>query len=363
MCYRETTFDLAVNSLPTATTPATGLNLCDDDTDGIVTGFDLTTKKSEILGSQGSGYAVSYYNGKGVLITAAANYTNITNPETITARVTNSSTLCYRETTFDLAVNSLPTATTPATGLNLCTDGIVTGFDLTTKKSEILGSQGSGYAVSYYNGKGVLITAAANYTNITNPETITARVTNSSTLCYRETTFDLAVNSLPTATTPATGLNLCTDGIVTGFDLTTKKSEILGSQGSGYAVSYYNGKGVLITAAANYTNITNPETITARVTNSSTLCYRETTFDLAVNSLPTATTPATGLNLCTDGIVTGFDLTTKKSEILGSQGSGYAVSYYNGKGVLITAAANYTNITNPETITARVTNSSTTVLP
>ena len=117
-------------------------------------------------------------------------------------------------------------------------------------------------------------------------------------MCYREITFDLAVNSLPTATTPATGLNLCTDGIVTGFDLTTKKSEILGSQGSGYAVSYYNGKGVLITAAANYTNITNPETITARVTNSSTNCYRETTFDLAVNSLPTATTPATGLNLC-----------------------------------------------------------------
>ena len=166
--------------------------------------------------------------------------------------------------------------------LILCTDGIVTGFDLTTKKSEILGSQGSGYAVSYYNGKGVLITAAANYKNITNPETITARVTNSSTLCYREITFDLAVNSLPTATTPATGLNLCTDGIVTGFDLTTKKSEILGSQGSGYAVSYYNGKGVLITAAANYKNITNPETITARVTNSSTLCYREITFSIAV---------------------------------------------------------------------------------
>ena len=120
--FSPVSIDFTVHHLPTATTPATGLNLCNDDTDGIVTGFDLTTKKSEILGSQGSGYAVSYYNGKGVLITAATNYTNITNPETITARVTNSSTNCYREITFDLAVNSLPTATTPATGLNLCTD-------------------------------------------------------------------------------------------------------------------------------------------------------------------------------------------------------------------------------------------------
>ena len=201
--FSPVSIDFTVNSLPTATSPATGLSLCDDDNDGLVSGFDLTTKSPEVLGSQGSGYHVDYYNGSGILITATAttNYTNINNPETITARVINSTTTCYSETTFSIAVNSLPTATSPATGLSLCdddNDGLVSGFDLTTKSPEVLGSQGSGYHVDYYNGSGVLITATAttNYTNITNPETITARVTNTNTAtnCYRETTFDLEIS-------------------------------------------------------------------------------------------------------------------------------------------------------------------------
>ena len=39
----------------------------------------------------------------------------------------------------------------------------------------------------------------------------------------------------------------------------------------------------MATVATNYTNSTNPETITARVTNISSTCYSETTFDLEVS--------------------------------------------------------------------------------
>ena len=54
--FSPVSIDFTVHPLPTATPPAAGIALCDDDADGLVSGFDLTTKSSEILGGQGLGY-------------------------------------------------------------------------------------------------------------------------------------------------------------------------------------------------------------------------------------------------------------------------------------------------------------------
>ncbi len=366
--FTTATMTIEVNPLPIATEPLEALVLCDDNEDGAIQGFNLTSKSTEILGTQTIGYEVTFYDDGGILITTPEDYTNTSNPQTITARVTNNTTNCYAETTFQLIVNPLPTATQPSEAITICdndVNGFVDGFNLTSKRNEILGIQTTGYEVTYYDNRGALISNPTDYTNNSNPQTITARVTNTTTNCYAETTFQLIVNPFPEATQPTEGITLCdddTDGFVGGFNLISKSTEILGLQGTGYTVAYYDASGTLIENAVNYTNSSNPQTITARVTNTSTNCYTETTFELMVAPLPTATRPLEDIAFCdddTDGFVGGFDLTSKSAEILGSQTTGYTVSYYDSSETLIINPTNYTNTANPQTITARVTNDDT----
>jgi len=96
-CYRVISFDIEVQSLPITNTPIDYI-LCDtsidgDDTNGVVE-FDLSSKASEVLGTQlASDYSVTFYYDQ-VSADAGIVGTNITtpiqntiNPQPIFARI------------------------------------------------------------------------------------------------------------------------------------------------------------------------------------------------------------------------------------------------------------------------------------
>ncbi len=316
------------------------LSLCDADNDGFEQ-FDLTILEAEIIGNQ-TNVSVSFYetlvDAEDGVNAIPSLYTNISNPQTIFARV-EGSTGNYDTTSFDLIVNPTPAVVEPSP-LELCDDNgdEITVFDLTVKDSEITGGNVT-WAVTYYEALDDAVAQfnaiqnPTQYTNTFNPQTIYAVVTDTNTGCYSITTFDLIVNPTPFVNQP-TPLELCDDGVPDGstsVDLSIKNTEISGNNPN-YSVSYYltqaNAEAAVDQLPIPYTNTFNPQTIFVRVENNITGCYNTTSFDLVVEQAPAAITP-TPLYYCdtnNDGFGE-FDLASKDNEITGGV-PGLTVTYY-----------------------------------
>src|SRR5690606_22455919 len=170
-----------------------------------------------ILGSQNpANFEVTYHlsladaqSGVGALTSP---YNNISNPQTIYVRVEDINAVgtgsgCFATTSFDLIISG-PTPTATSADMELCDDISRDGFEsfiLTDNNVNILnGQDDTQFTVSYHateadanSGSNPLTSP---YTNLTNPQTVWARVeSNVAFDCYSVVDFDLVVVDVPFA--------------------------------------------------------------------------------------------------------------------------------------------------------------------
>ncbi len=355
-CRATSVFFITVlpNPVPGVPTP---LELCDDDDDGEVDGFDLTLKDTEIMGAE-INVSVLYYETE-----AAANAglpgTEIVGPYTgsnnqiIYARLTRdvppAVLPCYTIVELQLIVIPLPDmpdATFQNPFISCDADG--TGqaeFDLTLQDPAVYGVQNPGDFVSpitYYEDPA----DAAAGTNFIDPanafvstgQTIWVRLESMITGCVRITEFEIEVGLFPTIGV-GDDLSLCDDDIngstfvdgLSTFDLTVN-DPLINLGDPTLSVVYYasaadQAANIPITTPEAYQNIVNPQEIFVTGISDQD-CEARNSFFINVLPNPAAVTP-TPFVAC-DADNNGFalfDLTEKDLEITGGE-PGVTVTYY-----------------------------------
>lgn len=322
---------------------------CDDlSNDGFAV-FDLSTRTATILGDQNpDDYTVTYYLSEELAIAGeeplpAGPYTNTENPQTIYARLTNTTTGCYDITTFDLVVTAIPTITDPD-DLLACEaeqgEGIAT-FDLTQAIPQITGGN-DGLQVAFYSSPAEMagnqpITTPASYTNVTpGNETILFTVSDQSIPdCTTDGELDLVVSPLPDLNGEMPDYILCDtnnpgDGIE-AFDLTTKYGEIANEPGLELVYSYEQGGNMVpITTPESFENTVSGEQTIFVATQNVYNCEQVTHFTIRVAPAP----DMDGLgpfHACETAAGEGeFDLWELTTEITGGE-EGYQVAYYESE--------------------------------
>ena len=382
LCATIVELVLVVNPTPQLVAP-TPLEVCDDDTDEFAQ-FNLTSKADEFLnGVPPAEVNMSYYEtqldaeNETNEIAVPADYTNLSNPQTVWIRVAYDATGCEKLTSLELIVNPLPVLVTPNT-LQLCDDNAPgneqEAFTLEDREDQILNGQ-TGLDVSYHltqsDAETNMGTLASPYTNISNPQTVFVRVSNPATGCYDFTTLNLEVLPIPIPNTPA-NLEACDDNASGNgqeiFDLTRHEAFTLNSQ-LGVTPTYHQTlteaeQGInAVVNTVNYTNTDIPlQTIYVRVTNDTTGCFAIVNFDVIVTQLPEAT-PVPTLIACelnTDEIYE-FDLEVQSDLIRGTQSASiYLVTYHetslDATSRINSLASPYMNTSNPQTLYVNVTN-------
>jgi gliding motility-associated-like protein len=386
-CFTVVPLQLIVLPSPVIPVAIDDYVICDTNNDGFAQ-FDLTTKNAEILGTQPpADFTLTYHLNQANAdlgtnpIINVANYTNVTNPQTIYVRLVSAANGCVSTGQFDIRVELPPVAIQP-TPLALCDDDLddeITVFDLTVKNAEITGGEGS-WSVRYYETNADaqadtnVIDPDTAYTNTVNPQTLFVRVTDTDTGCTDFVTLTIRVLPNPTPSTDPEDLALC-DDINTGdgqevFDLTVNQVYIINGE-VGVTASYYTDPDDAeagVNAIADPTMYTNAntdytaETIYVRVTNNVTGCYTIVQFNITVNPLPevVAVTDYIICELNNDG-ASGFDLTTKDAEVLNGQDPSifevtYHVSQADADNLNNALVSPYINVLNPQPIYVAITN-------
>ena len=377
-CIGESSFTIFVQPTPSLDAELEALELCDADNDGFEE-FDLAAAIPDILNNEPE-VTISFHLSQaaadlGVNPIDTSTPFGLINPnqQTLYVRAENTGpngddgSGCFDTRPLDLIVNPSP----EIQGLNdlsICDDESSNGFasfDLTENNSLILGNQNaSDVQITYHENQNDAetginpIAVPSNYTNLTNPQTIYVRLEDPETDCYDlynssndvNNTFTLTVEPVPVAIAP-TDLQICNDDYddpfpQTVFDLTTKEPEIAGVTivPNNLEFSYFETQADLdsnvnpIEDPENYTNLSQPQDIFVKVTDTSTenLCFNSTIITISVLPLPSPseTDPDTlRLSACdddNDGIAAvPFDLTT--SGVLISENENVILSYYESE--------------------------------
>ncbi len=181
------------------------LTECSSDQGGEFASFDLVSQSEIIAGGQPD-VVITYYESEEDAIAGSnpidSPYTNLTNPQTIYARLTND-IACYNTTSFDLFVNPTPIANQPR-GLRVCNEGEGYGiFDIASQEDDILNGQ-TYVEVTFYTS---LTDAEAGTNTISEvgldeynslAGTIYVRAEDMESYCYSITSFDLFIeNCIP----------------------------------------------------------------------------------------------------------------------------------------------------------------------
>ena len=418
-CISFTSFTITVLSIESNI--PTGLVECDDDNDGFhyfslhnsVTINEITNGAANVV--------VAFYEtlaeaNQGIIgAQLSSPYFNIVAyNQTVYARADLTTLNCFRIVELELNVINSPALPLNDLVYNQCedvgsSDGFVffdlLSFEVTELFSVIIanGDNISNYTTNYYtaldaSGSPDVTTLIANpssYQNTTAPnQIIYASVTDNSTGCIAIKQITLHVDLLPTAI--YTPIEECDDetanGILT-FNLFDYISQITGGA-TNIEVSFYENisdadAGVnSISDPENFENSVNPQAIFARVLNPETGCYTVSIVRLHVNPNPTPLSTSEietslGSMLECDGNVDGsgdiseqeavFDLTQWETQILTGTGPsvelGVSANYYISLADAeagtnpIFSPANYTNISNPQTIYISVINDGTGINP
>ena len=395
-CFDTTSFLIEVFDSPTANQPIDFI-LCDnandtDDTNGIVT-FDLTTKETEVLGTQlTTNFEVKFYFTQ-VDADAAVIGTEITtpiqntsNPQLIFARIENRLyTSCFDTTTFNLVVNPLPvvTAIVELTQCDNDTDGF-TDFNL-TEANTLISNNAANEIFTYYltdaqAQTGLITDQIINFVNYTNPialiSIVFARIeTNNG--CFRTARIDLVVGATQIPIAFNLTYEVCDDklidndnanGIATfDFSNATAQVEALFPVGQNLTITYYTNEADALAETnaiadiSNHRNDVSPNTqniyirVDSDVVNACLGLGSHIT--LTVNLLPIVN-PIADYVLCSDNNEAVFDLFTKDQEVIGAQTDPIIVSYHLSEqdainNIPIATATAYTNLSNPQTIYVR----------
>ena len=321
------------------TTAGSTLNISKCDSDAIQdnsTSFDLTQNQSLAIGSQTNILATFHISENDAIvgsneITNTSNFTNTSNPQILYIRLENSLTGCF--TTSNFSLNVTPFQTQNPVNIASCdndNDGFAT-FNL-LENSSILTNGDPDIVVTYHPTNNDTTTLPNNYTNLvayTN-ETLWAKISDSSTSCYAYKPFDIIINSAPVAV--ASQLTQCDfevfpDGLTT-FNLNEANNAITNGVANLVTSFYLNNADAVANTNAlssNYTNISNPQVITVRVTNSLTGCYTITQLTLNVTVNPTQVVT---LDECDDdGSEDG--ITTFNLADAGFEQAGNTVTYFS----------------------------------
>lgn len=321
------------------TTAGSTLNISKCDSDAVQnnsTSFDLTQNQSLAIGSQTNILATFHISENDAIVGSneiinTSNFTNTSNPQIIYIRLENALTGCF--TTSNFSLNVTPFQTQNPVNIASCdndNDGFAT-FNL-LENTSILTNGDPDIVVTYHPTNNDTTTLPNNYTNLvayTN-ETLWAKISDSSSSCYAYKPFDIIINSAPVAV--ASQLTQCDFEVfpngLTTFNL-NEASNVITNNVANLVTSFYlnNADAVANTNAlsSNYTNISNPQVMTVRVTNSLTGCYTITQLTLNVTVNPTQVVT---LDECDDdGSEDG--ITTFNLADAGFEQSGNTVTYFS----------------------------------
>ncbi|SDS59933.1 gliding motility-associated C-terminal domain-containing protein [Formosa sp. Hel1_31_208] len=372
ICNSIASFELNVIQVPEVNL-AQPIMMCDHNYDGIVT-FDLTQAEFEVLDVRQDNITVTYFETMADLesdtnpIQNPNSYTNLTNPQTVFIKITNTISNCFVAVPLELIVN-LPPVINDFQTYEIC-DNINSSFDLNDILTVAVDDT-TDRTFSFYNS---LVDAEAmtnalgtNYTYQTNNDTIFIRVAFNNTSCFAIYSFNIVVNPLPIANQP-NDLQACDDASndnVASFNLFSQNSQVLGNQNnSNYTVSYYTNIANANTAAnplpENYTGL-HGETIFVRIENNTTSCFSTTQFNLIVNTHPNTPTTLQTCDEDFDGLAI-FDLTLSEGELFSTINPDNVISYFESMSDLnadinvISTPTAYQNTSNPQTVFIKVYN-------
>ena len=284
--------------------PVSTFALCEDSTADGNTIFNLTQKNAEILSLvDPTNYRVQFFTTANDAdsgsnpIPNPESFSNIVNPQTIYVRVYNVDNLQDVATTaFDIVVWDRPMATHQSP-YQIC-DNNQDGYEFFDLSSLIMtiGEGQSDVEVTFYE----TMADAQNdsnelpyfYLNIVPwVQTIFIAVTNTITGCLSVATVDLRLNPVPMVSelSDIIFFESPTDGFYEHFDLTTQNQFILQGQSPQLIdVAYYvtlaeaQSQSGQIVNPADYSNLTNPQTIYAVANNIATGCFGIGEFQLVV---------------------------------------------------------------------------------
>ena len=374
-CFDVNSFFINVIPAPTVTQP-NDIIICDPDQDGFSI-IDLDAKISEIVPSQ-TGLTIGFFTTIEDLDANTNPITNLTaynaDTQTIFVRIESVATTCYATVIFEVLVNTLPVIST-IDNFQLCEDDgdSITEFVFDTKDAEILNGQ-TDKEVLYFEDPSmtVLIDKTLPYLNTSTPQTIYVRVENiTDQNCFTTGEFIIEVAPNPVFNIP-TDFIICDDPSNDGvneFDFSGVVTEM--TQGITpiptitFHISTEDAESNINPLPLNYSNISNPQQIFVRV-ESETFCSIITEFGLNILAIPevSAAQPIEFCDADNDGI-TEIDLTASAFEIFDVRQDNIEAVYYETQEDLeaqineIPDPQLYTNVTNPQIVYLRVTNTST----
>lgn len=319
-------------SAQTANQPTQFNTVCDDNNDGFAN-FLMLEIGAEISGN--SVLVVTHHltqsdaaNGTNPL---PANYTNVTNPQLIFARVVNTSTSQVQIITYNLTVNPLPDVSPGSfTACDDNNDGS-TSIDLNMAANQFY--QGQNYTVSFYEtladaqlGQYMINPSVPYFNTIAYQYTLYVRISDLNTGCAAITELNVIVVNCGGAGQPV-DLYACSNGTSACFDLHANDQNIIGNNvPNDYEVTYYTDAGLslLITNPSNFCTVVNPQVIYAKLTKLSDGTFQTFTFNLVVSIPPPA--PTQTITQCVDSGFTCWDLTSVVGTI--ANGQNCEVSFY-----------------------------------
>jgi len=373
-CSYEAQINLIVNP-PILLSPVNPIDYCDTNDDGF-TSIDLGTFDVLVTNNL-QNVAVSYHSSNANAINNAnalpQYYTNTSNPQTIYARVTHTSTSCFNTIPIDINVIPAPKINSPIE-IIICDDNQdgISIIDLDALIPSIV-SDTTDLIISFHtslddlqNNTDAIVSTSA-YSVST--QTIFVRLESTVTGCFATAHIPIIINTLPEFTPISNFQNCETDGNqTTDFIFNLKDSEVLNGQ-TGKQVLYFEteqdaiNRTNIIDKNANYTNIFSPQTIFVRVENITDQdCYGTSSFEIEVGAVPLFNAPLNYL-VCDDisnDSFEIFELSNKISEISQGIPDNLIITFYSTLGDAENSnnelPLSYTNTSNPQQIYARIEN-------
>ncbi|PHS05994.1 MAG: hypothetical protein COA88_11410 [Kordia sp.] len=404
-CFATSSFNVIVDTVPTATQPANPIiRMCDDLTNGVnQETFDLTQFETEILNGQLlTDVSVSYFDNTNpaapILIANPTAY--VSGTTTIGVTISNDlNTTCTASTTFEVIIDLIPVAVQPIEMRECDDEDAATGdifgeetFDLTTQNTVILGGLDPAlYTVNFHWVDDTvspavnmpIATPTAYVLDIPFPafsQQIFATVSNNiNNTCSSETNFLISRDAIYTTAVPSADLNitLCDDNtpddMFEVFNLDAQIPTILGTVINAANVATVTFYLVEADATANTVAnaITGTSTFTSTTTNvapftqiiyytisnnNNVTCFTTGSFELKVNPLPILPLNLENYKECdtdsdtTDGLTVFDHFDDQTALIIGA--NNYTVTYHLTKDfaeantdLILNAAGEYINVT------------------
>jgi gliding motility-associated-like protein len=327
-CFGLTSFNVIVNTQPLFPN-ISNFEICEDDGDNTAE-FLLFEKDIEILNGQ-AGKEVLYFEDAAYTIPIDKNniYENISSPQTIYVRVQNTlDTSCFGDSSFTIEVSQNPVYNISFNDYLICDDISNDGkneFDLSEKVSEI--SQGATnnlnitFHTSNQDAENNVNLLPLQYTNATNPQTIYVRIQSDNSICYVVEELGINIIAAPDVSEaqPSIQCDEDYDGI-TSFNLNNADFQLLDRLTNDLDITFFENENDVddlsqqIVDTNNYINLTNPQTVYIKVTNTITNCYSVRPLELIVNTPPETNFVGT-IQIC-DNDTNTYDLSQVNSVIV-----------------------------------------------